>query len=63
VLVGLSRKSMLAKLLQRPVEDRLPGSLALATAAVLAGARIVRTHDVAATCDAVRVAAAIAQRN
>jgi dihydropteroate synthase len=63
VLVGLSRKSMLATLLQRPVEDRLPGSLALATAAVLAGARIVRTHDVAATCDAVRVAAAIEQRN
>jgi dihydropteroate synthase len=63
VLVGLSRKSMLATLLQRPVEDRLPGSLALATAAVLSGARIVRTHDVAATCDAVRVAAAIAQRN
>ena len=63
VLVGLSRKSMLAALLQRPVEDRLPGSLALATAAVLAGARIVRTHDVAATRDAVRVAAAIAQRN
>ena len=63
VLVGLSRKSMLATLLQRPVEDRLPGSLALATAAVLAGARIVRTHDVAATRDAVRVAAAIAQRN
>jgi len=63
VLVGLSRKSMLATLLQRPVDDRLPGSLALATAAVLAGARIVRTHDVAATCDAVRVAAAIAQRN
>ena len=63
VLVGLSRKSMLATLLQRPVDDRLPGSLALSTAAVLAGARIVRTHDVAATCDAVRVAAAIAQRN
>ena len=63
VLVGLSRKSMLAALLQRPVEDRLPGSLALATAAVLAGARIVRTHDVAATRDAVRVAAAIARRN
>jgi dihydropteroate synthase len=63
VLVGLSRKSMLAILLQRPVEDRLPGSLALATAAVLAGARIVRTHDVAATRDAVRVAAAIARRS
>jgi dihydropteroate synthase len=62
VLVGLSRKSMLATLLGRAVEDRLPGSLALATASVLAGARIVRAHDVAATHDAVRVAAAIARR-
>ena len=63
VLVGLSRKSMLAALLGRAVDDRLPGSLALATAAVLAGARIVRAHDVAATGDAVRVAAAIARRS
>ncbi len=61
VLVGLSRKSLLAQLLGRGVEERLAGSLALATAAVLAGARIVRTHDVAATVDAVRVAAAINQ--
>ena len=59
ILVGLSRKSMLKQLLGRPVEERLAGSLALATAAVLAGARIVRSHDVAATVDAVRVAAAI----
>jgi dihydropteroate synthase len=63
VLVGLSRKSMLATLLGRAVEDRLPGSLALATAAVLGRARIVRCHDVAATVDAVRVAAAIARRS
>jgi dihydropteroate synthase len=62
LLVGLSRKSMLAGLLGRAVEDRLPGSLALATAAVLAGARIVRAHDVVETCDAVRVAAALARR-
>jgi dihydropteroate synthase len=61
LLVGLSRKSMLERLLGRPVEDRLAGSLALATAAVLAGARIVRTHDVAATRDAVLVADAIAR--
>jgi dihydropteroate synthase len=58
VLVGLSRKSMLGKLTGRPVEERLPGSLALATIATLHGARIVRAHDVAATCDAVRVARA-----
>ena len=39
----------------------LAGSVALATIAVLNGARIVRAHDVAATVDAVRVAAAAAQ--
>jgi len=59
--VGLSRKSMLAKLTGRAVDDRLAGSVALAAIAVLNGARIVRAHDVAATVDAVRVAAAVAQ--
>jgi len=59
--VGLSRKSMLAKLTDRDVGDRTAGSLALAAIAVLNGARIVRAHDVAATVDAVRVAAAVAQ--
>ena len=57
--VGLSRKSMLAKLTGREVDDRTAGSVALAAIAVLNGARIVRAHDVAATVDAVRVAAAI----
>lgn len=56
VLVGLSRKSMLGQLLGRPVDQRLAGSLALATVATLHGARIVRCHDVAETWDAVRVA-------
>jgi dihydropteroate synthase len=56
LLVGLSRKSMLGKLLGRPVEDRLAGSLALATIAALHGVRIIRCHDVAETCDAVAVA-------
>jgi dihydropteroate synthase len=56
LLVGLSRKSMLGKLLGRSVEQRLAGSLALATIAVMHGARIVRCHDVAETCDAVAVA-------
>jgi dihydropteroate synthase len=58
VAVGLSRKSMLARLTGRTVEQRLAGSVALAAIAVLNGARIVRAHDVAATVDAVRVAAA-----
>jgi dihydropteroate synthase len=61
--VGLSRKSMLAALLGRKggdvSADRLAGSLALASIAVMRGARIVRTHDVAATSDAVRVVSAI----
>ncbi len=61
VLVGLSRKSMLAGLTGRPVEQRIAGSVALAAIAVLNGARIVRAHDVAATLDAIRVAAAVAQ--
>jgi dihydropteroate synthase len=61
VAVGLSRKSMLARLTGREVIDRTAGSVALATIAVLNGARIVRAHDVAATVDAVRVAAAVAQ--
>ena len=59
--VGLSRKSMLARLTGRDVDDRTAGSVALAAIAVLNGARIVRAHDVAATVDAVRVAAAAAQ--
>ena len=59
VAVGLSRKSMLAKLTGRAVDERIAGSVALAAIAVLNGARIVRAHDVAATLDAVRVAAAV----
>ena len=59
LLVGLSRKSMLAKITGRDVGARTAGSVALAAIAVLNGARIVRAHDVAATVDAVRVAAAV----
>ena len=59
--VGLSRKSMLATLTGRDVGDRTAGSVALAAIAVLNGARIVRAHDVAATVDAIRVAAAVSQ--
>lgn len=59
LLVGVSRKALFGTLLGRPVHERLAGSLAAATAAVLAGANLIRTHDVAATVDAVRVAAAL----
>jgi dihydropteroate synthase len=61
VLVGASRKSFLgAPLGCGGPEDRLEGSLACATAAVLAGAAAVRVHDVAATVRVARVAHAIA---
>jgi dihydropteroate synthase len=61
VLAGLSRKAILGKLLGRSVEHRLAGSLALATIAVQRGARIIRSHDIAPTCDAVAVAWAATQ--
>lgn len=53
LLVGLSRKSLIGQLINRDVGERLPASLALAVLAVERGATIVRTHDVAATADAV----------
>jgi dihydropteroate synthase len=59
LLVGASRKSMFGELLARAVDQRIAGGVAIATAAVLAGASIVRTHDVAATVDAVKVAVAL----
>jgi dihydropteroate synthase len=52
VLAGLSRKSMISSVLDRPPEQRLVASVALALMAVERGARIVRVHDVAATFDA-----------
>jgi dihydropteroate synthase len=61
VLVGVSRKSMFSTLLGRAVDDRLAGSLAMATAAALAGAHILRVHDVAETLDAMKVVAALRQ--
>jgi dihydropteroate synthase len=59
VLVGLSRKAMLGTITGKPTAERLHGSIALATVAVLNGARIIRAHDVAETVDAVKVAAAV----
>jgi dihydropteroate synthase len=59
VLVGVSRKSMFQALLGRPVDQRVAGGVAVATAAVLAGAAILRVHDVAETVDAVKVVQAL----
>ena len=59
MLVGVSRKSMIGAVLQRPVEERLVGSVALALLAVWEGAAIVRVHDVGPTVEALRVAQAV----
>ena len=52
LLAGLSRKSLIGQLIGREVDHRLPASLALAVLAAERGAAIIRTHDVAATADA-----------
>jgi len=59
LLVGVSRKSMIGKVLDRPVSERLSGGLALAAMAMIQGARILRVHDVAETVDVVRMIAAV----
>jgi dihydropteroate synthase len=59
VLIGVSRKSMIGKILDKPVHKRLHGGLALAVFAVNHGAQFVRTHDVAATVEALQVIHAI----
>lgn len=59
VLVGLSRKSMIGQALGLPLAQRLYASLALAAVAVQNGARIIRTHDVEASRDVVRMVEAV----
>lgn len=63
VLVGVSRKSMLGALIgNAPIEDRLYAGVAAAAIAVLKGAKIVRAHDVKATCDAIAVVSALTEK-
>ena len=59
LLVGVSRKAFIGKILNLAADERLEGSLAAAVAAVLAGANILRVHDVPETYKAVRVADAV----
>jgi len=61
LLVGVSRKSFIGRILGRAVDERLYGGLGLAALAVIRGARIVRTHDVAATCDTIGMVSAVLQ--
>lgn len=62
LLLGVSRKSFIEKLLGANLKERLPASLSCATLAVADGVQIIRTHDVAETVQAVRMAEAIINR-
>jgi dihydropteroate synthase len=59
LLLGASRKRFIDKVSPAPPDQRLGGSIAAHLLAVLGGAAIIRTHDVAETLQALRVAAAI----
>lgn len=58
-LVGVSRKSMIGQVLNKPVEDRLVGGLSLAVQALNKGAKFLRVHDVGETVDAVKMFSAV----
>jgi dihydropteroate synthase len=62
VLLGVSRKSFIGKLLGLEVPARLPAALACACLAVAAGAHMIRAHDVAETAKALRMAEAVLAR-
>ena len=59
VLLGVSRKSLIGNILNIPAEDRLIGSLAATAFGLMQGVTIIRTHDVQATRQTVKIAQAI----
>ena len=59
IVMGVSRKSSIGMLLNKPSNERLAGSIALATLCCQKGANIIRAHDVAATIDAVKIEHAV----
>jgi dihydropteroate synthase len=59
LLLGVSRKSFLGKIFGADVPERLPSALACATLAVADGVQLIRTHDVMATVQAIRMAEAV----
>lgn len=61
LMVGMSRKSMIGTILDKPVDQRLYGSLALAAMAAMLGADVLRVHDVAETLDVVAMVQALAR--
>lgn len=61
ILIGVSRKSMIGAVLDKQIEQRVLGGVTLAAIAVMKGASIIRTHDVAQTLDAIKIAYAVVQ--
>jgi dihydropteroate synthase len=59
LLAGMSRKSMIGAVLERPVAERLYGSIAVAVMAAQQGASIIRVHDVRPTVEALRMVLAV----
>lgn len=63
LLIGLSRKRFIGEALQKPVEERLTGTLAANIYACTKGASIVRVHDVGEHVDAVRMLQVLARES
>jgi len=63
VLIGASRKKFIGEITGREADERLAGSIAAHIVAALNGAKIIRTHDVAETKDALKVAVRLAGQN
>ncbi|MFX1300498.1 MAG: dihydropteroate synthase [Promethearchaeota archaeon] len=64
ILLGVSRKSFIGKILDYPSpQDRLFGTLAAVTIAILEGAHVIRAHDVRATKDCAKMATAISSNS
>jgi dihydropteroate synthase len=61
VVVGVSRKSFIGRILGRATDERLYGGLGLAALAISMGARVIRTHDVRPTRDAIDMVSAVLQ--
>jgi dihydropteroate synthase len=59
MVIGVSRKAFIGKILNRPIDGRLMGTAGAVAVAIMKGARMVRVHDVAPIRDAVRMIEAI----
>jgi len=63
IMIGISRKSFIGKILNLPVLERIDGTIASAVISIIHGAHILRVHDVAPIKRAVLVAEAILEEN